>query len=293
MKKFITFASFLLLTACASINTYNTYTQNSEENINSEASNLRIVSLSPSTTETLIFLGLHDNIIAVDQHSSSFIDNGIPEFNLFAGLDIEQLMVLNPDIIFTAFWTLEEHPFEDILVIIPPVNYLAEIETQLMKIASKTNTEELAIKLAEEMNERVENLLFILEQFDLPERSVYFEIGAEPAIFTVGQGTFINEIIELVGARNIFYDTQGWIPAIEEEVVYRNPEVILTNVAYLEDPISEIFNRTGWEVIEAIQIGQVHYINSHWSSSSNILTVNAIEEIALAIFPEIFLKFFG
>ncbi len=74
-----------------------------------------------------------------------------------------------------------------------------------------------------------------------------FEIAALPNIYSFGQETFLHEMIELIGAKNAFADEESWISVSEEAAVAKNPDVILTNVSYIEDSVGEILARTGWE----------------------------------------------
>ena len=88
------------------------------------------------------------------------------------------------------------------------------------------------------------------------KKKVYFEIGPAPNLYSFGNSTFLNEMIELVGAENIFKDINGWTSPSEEAVIDANPDVILTNVNYVENSIEEIKSRKGWENIKAIFVNK-------------------------------------
>lgn len=48
-------------------------------------------------------------------------------------------------------------------------------------------------------------------------------------------------MISLIGANNMMADkAEGWTSVDSEVVVSGNPDVILTNVDYIEDPVGEI-----------------------------------------------------
>lgn len=61
-------------------------------------------------------------------------------------------------------------------------------------------------------------------------------------------------MIELIGAKNILASKEGWMSVSEEVIVAADPDVILTNVNYIEEPVEEIKSRTGWENVKAIKI---------------------------------------
>lgn len=118
------------------------------------------------------------------------------------------------------------------------------------------------------------------------KKKVYFEISAAPNLYSFGSGAFLNEMLELIGAENILAEEQGWLPVDSETVVAANPDVILTNVNYVEDPVSEILGRSGWENITAVSTGQVYYIDNLASSLPNQNIVKALDQMAQAIYPE-------
>ena len=93
-------------------------------------------------------------------------------------------------------------------------------------------------------------------------------------------------MIELVGAENIFKDINGWTSPSEEAVIDANPDVILTNVNYVENSIEEIKSRKGWENIKAIKDNQVYMIDKNASSRPSQHIVTALKQIANAIYPE-------
>ncbi len=93
------------------------------------------------------------------------------------------------------------------------------------------------------------------------KKSVYFEISPAPSLFTFGQGTFLNEMIEIIGAKNIFADEKGWISPSAESVIDKNPDIIFTNVDYTENPFLN-------EMIEIIGAKNIFADEKGWISPS-------------------------
>ena len=118
------------------------------------------------------------------------------------------------------------------------------------------------------------------------KKSVFFEISAMPYIYSFGTGTFLDEMISLIGAENVMGDQTGWIPVTEEDAVAANPDVILTSVDYIDDPVGEIMARPGWENVTAVANSDVHYITTSYASLSNEHIINALVEMALAVYPD-------
>jgi iron complex transport system substrate-binding protein len=120
------------------------------------------------------------------------------------------------------------------------------------------------------------------------KKSVYFEISAAPYMYSFGRGVFLNEMIELIGARNIFADQVSWMPVGDEAVPAANPDCVLTNVDYMDDPIGEIMSRSGWDAITAVKNSAVYQIDANASSRASHHIIKALNEMAKAVYPELY-----
>ena len=120
------------------------------------------------------------------------------------------------------------------------------------------------------------------------KKTVYFEISPAPSLYSFGNSTFLNEMIELVGAENIFKDENGWLAASAESIIDKNPDVILTNVDYIDNPIQEIKSREGFENINAVKNNQVYLIDKNSSSRPSQHIIKALNEMAKAIYPNVY-----
>jgi len=84
-------------------------------------------------------------------------------------------------------------------------------------------------------------------------------------------------------------DTHGHDVAVEgETVVAANPDVIFTNVNYMDAPVEEILGREGWAGVSAVQNKEVYYIDNMASSLPDQNIVKAVEQMAQALYPERF-----
>ena len=75
----------------------------------------------------------------------------------------------------------------------------------------------------------------------------------------------------------------------DETLLQANPDVILTSVDYLDDPIGEILLRPGFEAVTAVQNNKVFQIDTASSNRSSQNIIKALKEIAKAVYPEYFL----
>ncbi|MCL2592936.1 MAG: ABC transporter substrate-binding protein [Defluviitaleaceae bacterium] len=298
------FATFLLalLAACSSSGSVEN-TQATRMFIDREGNEVEvptnietIISLAPSVTETLVNLGLGDRIIAIDMNSEDVagVPSGIPTFNMMAP-DIESLVALNPDLIFSSSINRVggEDPFSQVfdagiaITAIPTSASIESIKEDIRFIGLVTNTETRAEEIVANFEREIEEILQIVDGAG-QGITVYFEISPHPWLFSFGSGVFLNELIEMLGATNILNDQEEWIPVSEEIIIERNPDIIFTNVSYIDNAVEEILSRDAWGILSAVENGNVHLVSVNTSSRSNENVVVALREMAMAMFPERF-----
>jgi iron complex transport system substrate-binding protein len=150
----------------------------------------------------------------------------------------------------------------------------AQKEGERLINSMKTQIDEIsqtAAKEAEQMTANTEN-----------KTTVYFEISAAPDMMTFGKGSYINDMISVIGARNIFEDENWLVTPGAEAVISRNPDVILTNVNYIDDPIGEIKSRPGFNHINAVKNNRIYQIDTDSSvrpSSRIILALRQMSQV--------------
>lgn len=254
-----------------------------------------IASLSPSTTQIIESLGLLDKLIAIDTQTPNYVEgvDSLPQFNMMTP-DIEKLAELEPDVIFTTSMSnLDGNPFQQLIdlglcVLEVPSSYSLEaIKEDIMFYAAVLGKTEEGQAIVDEMTKNLQKVEELGKTITEKKR-VMFEIGAMPYLYSFGQNTFLHEMIELIGAENVFAEENSWIAVTEEAAIAANPDVILTSVNYIEDSVGEILSREGWEEVTAIKEKQVFYIDNGTSSLPNQYVVNALIEMAQAVYPEIF-----
>lgn len=257
-----------------------------------------IIALAPSLNETIIDLGLGTRIIGYDFESEGI--DGLPsdaaKFDTVSP-DLEQIIALSPDIIFVSGLSFydEEDPYKPLenagisVVNIPTADSIAQVKSDIMLVAETLRASGEGEELCAELDLSLAGIKEIADAIPESERkTVYFEISAAPDMYSTGAGTYLNELIELIGAENILADSEGWMPVSGEVIASANPDVILTNVSYIEDPVSEILLRDGFSEITAVKNGDVHYIDNRASSLPNENIAKAALQMAKAVYPEYF-----
>lgn len=255
-----------------------------------------IISMAPSTSQVIEELGLKDKLIGVDMQTPFYVEgvDQLAQFELMSP-DLEAMAALKPDLVFVTGMSSQGgkdiyQPLKDLGIVvatIPSSESIEEIKNDNQFIADALGQSKKGKEINDKMQEAIDEIAKKAEAAE-SKKTVLFEIAALPTIYSFGNSTFMNELIELAGGENIFADEYSWIAVNEEAAISKNPDVILTNVNYLEDSVAEILSRDGWEQVEAVKNGDVYYIDNGYSSLPNHKIVLALQEMAKALHPEIF-----
>ena len=255
----------------------------------------KIVSTAPSNTEVLTALGMGDKIVCMDKYSEGIegVNKDVVKMD-FSAPDAEEIIGLEPDIVIASGYNKagsSDDPFKSLsdagipVVYIPSSESIEGIYKDIEFVASVVNQEDKGKEIINNMKTDIEKISAIGKTIK-DKKKVYFEIGPAPTLYSIGNSTFINEMIEIVGAENIFAKENSWISPSEESVINANPDVILTTVNYVENPTEEIKSRPGWEHINAIKNNQVYYIDANSASRPTQNIIKALNEIAKAVYPD-------
>lgn len=289
MYKFFFFIIFILsICSCSK----NEISDSDKNNIIQNKKIEKIISLSPGVTDILIDLNEAHKIIAADTFSKDILKkNNINVSNVFDMLnpDAEKIISLDSDIIFinnlTAFYTknsllsLSNHT----IITITNSETLKGIEDDIYFLGKVLNADDRAKEVVSNMRTKIKEIKDIGDTIT-NKKTVYFEISALPNLYSFGSNVYLDDIINIIGAKNIFSNRNEWISVSEEYVVYLNPDIIFTSVDYVNNPVAEITNRAAWRDINAVKTSKVFFVEGTSLPTHNI--VSSIILMAKYIYPE-------
>lgn len=259
-----------------------------------EAPPERIISLIPSNTEILFGLGLNDKIVGVndyDDYPPEVADKekvGSMEFN------IEQIIALQPDIVFAhesgiaslggAKDQLEAAGVK--VFVVTNARDFNETYTTIEQLGRATGKLPEAEKIIANMKVKVEEIEAKLQ--DVQPKKVFVETSDEPEIYTPGKDTFMQEMLEMIHAENIAADTDGWFKIDAEQIITKNPDVIVVTYNYVPDILTKIPQRAGFDTITAVKNKAIVQVDENITSRQGPRLADGLEELAKAIYPEAF-----
>jgi ABC-type Fe3+-hydroxamate transport system substrate-binding protein len=193
----------------------------------------RIVSIVPSQTELLFDLGLNDEAVGITKfciHPTEWFRTktrvgGTKKVN------IEKIIELKPDLIIA---NKEENVKEDIEVLeknvpvwISDITTLDDALMMIKSIGEVTNTNNKAIQIIDGIKNQFDTLHTLKDVESKKDlKSCCYLIWQEPYM-TVGEDTFINNMLEYCGLRNVFAFQKRY-PVIDTEALQKaKPEIVL------------------------------------------------------------------
>ena len=225
-------------------------------------------SLSPVPTEIIYALNAEKNLVGVSttcNFPKETKEKPIIGDTYF--VNMEMMVKLKPDYLFTmssAKPMLGQLSQTKTKPIYFEFTKIEEIYDAINYIAKLTNSEENAPKLIADIKKKVEQ-----NKTKNPKRILYV-VQTEPLI-TIGEKSFITDIIEKSGHTSVTSDIEHYYPNITLEYAMKmNPDVVIicfpTNVEkiqkllpnakflYLTEAERDIINRSGPRVYEAVKL---------------------------------------
>jgi len=264
--------------------------------VNIEQIPQRIISLAPSNTEVLFALGLGDKVVGVTEFCN-YPPQALEKEKVggFSTPDIEKIIALQPDLILASsihaqevIPALEER---NLTVFALAPEHLDGVLEDIRMVGKITGEEDEASKLVAQMGTRIKAITD--KTNNLENRPRVFYITWHEPLWSVGSGPIIDELIEKAGGVNIFQDITGHKMVNLEEVIARNPEVIVACTGHGEandEPFKWAKKEPRLMVTEANKNNTIYQIDADLVSRDGPRIVDALEWLAYFIHPDIFGK---
>lgn len=278
MKKLIKLVSLLAVTILL-------FTGCNKKTAENAAIAKSIVALSPSATEILFAIGAQDQIAAVSEYSD--YPEAAKEKPVVGGFDgntlsMEKILSFQPDLVYL---TEGMHNFliqgledNNIPYYISNATSVQAVYDEIKDIGKLTGHEKEAEIVITEMKRTATGL----KAADAEKVTVYYEVWNDP-LMTVGNTSFINDIISAAGGKNIFDDLSDGYPVVSEEtLISRQPDVILVPAGNWISADS-VKARAGWDSIPAVKNNRVYVIDDNVYTRPGPRIATAIAELSVIL----------
>ncbi len=253
----------------------------------------RIVALAPSITEIIFALKEEERL----KGATLFSDyppkaRAIPRVGSYVRPELERIIALKPDLIIAVkdgnpkeiVRRLEKFKFP--VFVVNPVgmeSVLSAIE-DIGEIIGEKESSEILVK---DMKERIQKVKTVVSQVKVKPR-VFFQIGIKP-IVSAGKNTFIHELIELAGGKNLADTTISYPRYSVEQVVKLSPEIfIITSMARLEIFEEVKAKWSKWKHMPAVINDKIYIVDSNILDRPTPRMVSGLEKLVRIIHPDLF-----
>lgn len=249
----------------------------------------KIASGSPAITEIIYSVKAEDKLIGVTEFCNypeeATKKDKIGDYN---GPNVEKLIELGTNLFITDHIADDaKKQLEDanITVVILAAKKYEDVFNQIDLIGRMLDKYEGAESTLIEMKARENYLLKSIKE--AKSKRVFYEVWHEP-LMSSGPGSFIDDMIKILGSKNIASDaTSAYAEFSVEALIERNPEVYLTANDGMKT-VEDIKARTGYDQIDAIKNDKIYFLDPDITSRPGPRIVEALEILAEAIYPEIF-----
>jgi cobalamin transport system substrate-binding protein len=248
----------------------------------------RIISLSPTATETLFAIGAGKQVIAVDNDST--YPRRAPRTKL-SGLtpNVEAIASYRPDLVVIAYdpgglrSALAKLHVRVLLQNAAPT--LSAAYAQMLELGRITGHAEHARKLVAGMKRRIVRLVASVHGRGAG-LSVYHEL--DPTLYSATSKTFVGQVYSLFGLRDIADAADatgsGYPQLSAEYVVSQNPDlIVLADVVCCGQSAKTVAARPGWSSIKAVRTGEIVRVDDSVASRWGPRTVLFVQAIASAL----------
>ena len=258
---------------------------------------VRIICGTPGLTEIVFSLGCGDRVVGVSQFST-FPPEAEAKARIGGLIDPnrEKILALKPDLYLSqgrqgtmadfcrmydiSFFPLTLETLSDLFAAIRSIGGLLNVRTEAESLCLQISKELAAVR--NRIGER-------------RPRTVFLSLGHTPGeltgIMTMGEGTFLHELLELAGGRNIFSEVGASYPQISKEVlISRQPRIIIEIGGLPAGKIDLL--RKDWQklsILEAVAEGRIYFLTEDFLLIPGVRVGQTADRLARVIHPEAYI----
>ena len=222
----------------------------------------RVVSLNPVTTEIFFAIGAGQRLVGRthwDLYPSAA--RTVPDLGSAMPPNVEAVLAVHPDLVVLYASTMNRSAARQlrdagIPTIALRTDHVSDLRRTLVMLARAIGDGASGARVADS----VERTLAVVRARPRPARppTVFWHIWDKP-LLTIGRGSYMNELVEVAGAVNIFSDLNEPSPQITmEELVRRNPDYILAGPVNAQS----ILSSPAWQAVPAVRAGHVLIVDT-------------------------------
>ncbi|MEC9412043.1 MAG: helical backbone metal receptor [Pseudomonadota bacterium] len=260
----------------------------------------RIITLSPSLTETVFALGLGDHVVAVTDYCDYPAQaQALPSVGSYTNTSLEAITRLQPDLVIMLNGQQQrQQQLEQlgIKTLVLDNSTIADIKETIQKIADLTDRQNEADKLLTSIQAQIDYVHNKVRGL-VPVRTLvgiahYVNSDQLDTVYIAGQHDFYNELLELAGGVNVYTDTTVKVPSVSAEGIIRmNPDAIIDVFPEQKDHQSDMKQVIKqWQSlrnVNAVKQQRIYIIEHDYASIPGPRIFKLLPEMAQLLHPEL------
>ena len=267
-----------------------------EESIKINEKPQKIISLAPSMTEMLYSLGLGNRVVGVSNYAD-YPEEAAQNNKIGSVTDpnVEKIVSLKPDLVLAASVNKLEYVnrLKELGIKVAGFNptTIEETITVMNKVGELTGEKLLAKEITEKMNKQLNEIEKVVsKKLKANKRpDVFYEIWHDP-LTTAGEGTFIDDLIETAGGRNLGALAEGSWPQYDmETLLVENPEVYISSQHSDAHTFTKegLKDRPNYSALNAVKNDRIHFIEQNLVTRPSPRIILGLKELVKTIWPDL------
>ncbi len=245
----------------------------------------RIVSLNPATTEILFALGAGNRLIGRTKYdlwpASARL---IPALGDGIRPNVEAVLGTKPDLV-VLYASEDNRAAADRLraagvsTVSLKIDSIAEFRRGVHMLGAVLGDQARARSVVDSVNRTLARVRAAPAGLSRP--TVFWHVWDAPLI-TIGAGSFMNELVEIAGGRNVYADLPAPSPAVSlEDVSKRNPDFILAGPS----GAAQLAADPRWRIVAASRAGRVLTVDTLLVARPSVRLGEAALSLAKLLHP--------
>ena len=252
---------------------------------------LKVVSLTPATSELMFALGAGDRLVGRTDYDDYPPEvASVPAVATFQGVEMEKVVNIGPDLVlaggnsFTSAADIQRmrdlgYP---VLVLYAPdvTGVLSDIKVVGEAVSEVAAAEQITANIQARIDEVTAAVA------DLPTPSTFYEISVDTEIYGPAPDSFVADMVGIAGGDPVTTTDPAVFSISLERLVSLDPQVIvLGDAAYGTCP-DAVAARPGWKGISAVKSGTIVPVDDTIVTRPGPRLGEGLAALALAIHPD-------
>jgi ABC-type Fe3+-hydroxamate transport system substrate-binding protein len=245
----------------------------------------RIVSLNPTTTELLFALGAGDRLVGRTEWDVwPEAARAVPDVGAGLRPNVEAVLARRPDLVLLYASTDNRDAARRLRAagvgtLALKIDSIAQFDRAVRRIGGVLGDSQRATLVADSVARTLRRVRAATAGLARPR--VFWHVWDSPLI-TIGGGSFMNELVEIAGGRNVYGDIPDPSPQVSmEDVIRRDPQLILAG----PEGAALMRRESGWRALRAVREGRFVIVDTNFVSRPSVRLGEAADTLARLLHP--------